>query len=78
MKNKCNHCQYEWYQRQPEAPKMCPACKNRHWQASKAKKGKCTNCGEPMEQESTQQWEVYCTKPECFTAFKKNILKEKL
>ena len=29
-------------------------------------KGKCSNCGKPIKEESNHNWKVYCPAPECF------------
>jgi len=38
-------------------------------------KGKCTNCLKPMEDESNENWQIYCTDKKCAEAFMKTILK---
>jgi endogenous inhibitor of DNA gyrase (YacG/DUF329 family) len=39
-------------------------------------KGKCTNCGKPMKEESNENWKVYCTSKECQKAFLQAVLKK--
>ena len=33
---RCAKCGYEWQQRGERAPKECPQCKSRYWQATPA------------------------------------------
>ena len=33
---RCAKCHYEWQQRGERAPKECPQCKSRYWQATPA------------------------------------------
>ena len=36
-------------------------------------KGKCTNCGKPMKDESNENWQVYCPRKKCLEAFMKTF-----
>jgi len=43
-------------------------------QKEKAKlKGKCTNCLKPMEDESNENWQIYCPRKKCVEAFIKSF-----
>ncbi len=42
----------------------------------KTMNGRCTNCGKAIEQESNENWKVYCTDKKCSEAFMNNVLKK--
>lgn len=35
---KCKRCDYEWWPRRLEWPRICPACKSKNWNEEKKKK----------------------------------------
>lgn len=31
MRNKCERCGHDWYQRSENKPRICPKCKSPYW-----------------------------------------------
>jgi len=38
MKLKCLRCQYDWFPRSDEKPKVCPRCKSYFWDKERKKR----------------------------------------